>query len=1351
MKTHTPHPAGHTKNNSDPDAPTRTGCAQPFPQRYPYHRLSLSLVCALAATIMMPGTAHSAAGEPVVFPDIIKPIPPQARPSYPGNVAILLENTLGGISGLANLELQPRTIAGTGMSQPYNITKTYQGLFDPKKCYIYNYHTNESERHFAPVRFTTDNRCRAADAPWSGNWLNWATTRSLDVVSKTLMGGHRVKDTPTETWIETTWSADPTVDQRQTPSWFEMPSATYTPNLENRLLGASRPEGDLLDSTPFSLGSLGLFDGLFFGSYGLGNRFRFSMNSSINPFPFNDYLYIRPYTLTGGGVELPRTIREPINFRSSTETPCTDPVKPCEVTLRVKVCVPGLLESNCVQYSNGWKPEGVMQKYSDKFNFSLFSYLAVGLSTRHGAVMRSPMKSIAPYIADSTGQLVSNPAKEWDPVTGVLIANPDSSIAEKTSLETGIEVNRSGIINAIGQPVPTGSYPSRASPLAELYYAASRYYRGLGNVASWSDLSTIPETMDVAAGVSRASAIGSYPIVTEWGDPISLWCQPNFILGFASNENNFDFKVPGAEPLRLPHGGPAYLPLPSEIDTDDIDAAELTRTVSGMESDVDLDQIPFYFGQVTVGTNSPYVVGLSWDLRSRNIRPDLPGKGSHVSTFWVDLGSYLSLRGWELNLLALSAKYGGAKLPEDFDADAWGNDSLPDSFWKTTQDTVQPFGRSSRTNWRTTPDFPRPDNYFPATSANKMQSAVDKAFEEMAKQSQVGSGISLAANSTQLNEGTRSFQAQFASGSWAGDLLAFSVDENTGKLSTAPLWRAAEKLPVWSERKIFFHHPTGISGEHHIAFNNFSTLTDAQKTALGNADVMNYIRGDVSKERRNGGGFRNRAALLGDIVHSQPVYVGAPDPLLYRRAAFTGAGAYAAFAKSKADRKGVVYVGANDGMLHGFDANTGVELYAFIPNRVILNGLKDLSNPAYDHRYFVDGELTVADVYLGSTKGWRTVLVGTLGRGGPGLFALDVTDPANISLLWEKGPADIPALGRNLGKPVIAQVADAQWRVILGNGPDSTARKPQLVMVNIGTGAVSVIDTGEAGGNNGLSAVFTWDASNNGFIDTVYAGDLLGNLWRFKLAGTGSSAKLFTALGPDNKPQPITSAPLVGLQPGTQKTWVFFGTGRFLTRDDLQVKDIQTWYGMMDEGSQIAGRAALTKREILAEGIVGNFMARAIEEGSPGDMSGKKGWYIDLVSPPDNLARGERMVSLNLFRGNVLVGTTRIPDPSDPCEPEGVGFVMAINPFTGGRLDRHFFDFTADGAFTDADKISITTDAGAVLVFASGIGMPASPNRPIFIADVMQISLDDGNVVTLRTQGPASELRRTSWREVIGN
>ncbi|MEO8309487.1 MAG: hypothetical protein ABI616_15765, partial [Pseudomonadota bacterium] len=96
------------------------------------------------------------------------------------------------------------------------------------------------------------------------------------------------------------------------------------------------------------------------------------------------------------------------------------------------------------------------------------------------------------------------------------------------------------------------------------------------------------------------------------------------------------------------------------------------------------------------------------------------------------------------------------------------------------------------------------------------------------------------------------------------------------------------------------------------------------------------------------------------------------------------------------------------------------------------------------------------------------------------------------------------------------------------------------------------------------------------------------------------------------------------------------------------------------------------------------------------------------------------------------------------CQPSGKGFIMAINPFTGGRLDQTFFDLNGDGLFDNSDKLTVSGTPTIV----SGIGFDSSPNAPIFVENVMQVSLDDGSTRTLRTQGSAVDSRRLTWREI---
>ena len=1201
---------------------------------------------------------------------IVTQSPLQVGASLPGNLALTPSVEWPTINSVANLG-------------NYDVNTIYAGYFDSHKCYQYEYSATEAERHFYPVSTTASRTCTTEVAPWSGNFLTWAATQTIDPFRSAMTGGYRVRDTSTETWLE------------KARHDGQGGTGIY-PN--RRLPGSGNNSAMVSGATPFGSNWLRM------RIQGLGNKMRFRV--------LND------------GVDTGVVAYNPTAAVDHASRVCS--ANGCEVSVRVKVCVDGLLESNCKQYSSAWKPEGTLQEYSDRMRYSVFGYLNHSDMLRDGAVLRARQKYIGPTIPDEDGE-VDNPDKEWDATTGVLFQNPDADDASATSSALGVTIEHSGVINYLNRfGQMTAQNHKSYDPVSELYYSAVRYFKNQGNVPAYSNITS-----------NAYSLADGFPVITDWNDPVEYWCQQNTILGIGDIYTHRDKNLPGSscttdEPSK-----------PSQVSDDDtVDVVATTNHVGQMEGIGNIGSSC----EFTDRENSAFMAGLAWDSRVRDIRPDLDGGKTTISTYWVDVLEALSLEGMARNQFALAAKYGGARVPEDFDPDEWGDDPLPEAWWHTNGETMTPFG--SRGDGQ--PAFKRPDNFFTAGEAPAMVESLKTAFANIVAE-MTGSGASLAANSTKLETGTTTFQAQFFSGAWRGELNAFAVDPDTGSLITPPTWQAGNNIPAWATRKIYFHNPQGSNYNQRYNLFTRDNLGAAQRTALGADEteqtaVVDYLRGDRSNEIPDGT-FRVRQGVLGDIVHSQPVFVGRPNERLYASASFTGADTYGAFVTAQANRTGVVYVGANDGMLHGFNAATGVETYAFIPGRVILNDLKSLTSPEYEHKYFVDGEMTVADVHFSSPAAWKTVLIGTLGRGGPGIFALDVTDPDNVVFLWEKTAADIPALGRNIGKPVIAQVANGDWRVILGNGPDSTDNKAQLIMIGVQSGTVTTVDTGVAG-SNGLSAVFTWDTTADGFIDTAYAGDLQGNLWRFSgLASGTSTLKLYEARDPDyDQPQPISAAPLVGRNPDTGQRWVFFGTGRYLNELDPLNQQVQTWYGLIDSGTTIVGRTDLVEREIIAEGMIGDFGARVIDEAGVDDMIGKKGWFMDLVSP-ENGAEGERMVVPNQFQGRVLIGTTRIPDSSDVCRPTGRGFVMAIDPFTGARLDRTFFDITLDGLFNDADKLMV----GDVLMIVSGIGFRSSPNNPIFIENVMQVSLDDGSTQSMATQGTGVDARRMSWREIIGN
>ncbi len=295
-------------------------------------------------------------------------------------------------------------------------------------------------------------------------------------------------------------------------------------------------------------------------------------------------------------------------------------------------------------------------------------------------------------------------------------------------------------------------------------------------------------------------------------------------------------------------------------------------------------------------------------------------------------------------------------------------------------------------------------------------------------------------------------------------------------MSTAYSWKASEHIPTVSLRKIFTWKDATTKG---IEF-TWANLLTAQKTTLGNdSNVLNYLRGDQSKEIQNAGTFRTRKKLLGDIVHSSPYYVKDTN---------------------------TVYVGGNDGMLHAFSASTGVELFGYIPG-LVFNKVANLSSPSYTHTFFVDGDIAVSS--LAQTPGKNT-LVASTGRGAKGLFALDVTTPASFAasgVKWEYDGATDNDFGYVLGRPQIATLENySDPVVVVGNGHNSANGHAVLYIFNLETGAIiKKIDT-KIGGDNGMSTPALWDSDGNGKINAVYAGDLKGNVWRFDVSGASSTA-----------------------------------------------------------------------------------------------------------------------------------------------------------------------------------------------------------------------------------------------------
>jgi type IV pilus assembly protein PilY1 len=582
--------------------------------------------------------------------------------------------------------------------------------------------------------------------------------------------------------------------------------------------------------------------------------------------------------------------------------------------------------------------------------------------------------------------------------------------------------------------------------------------------------------------------------------------------------------------------------------------------------------------------------------------------------------------------------------------------------------------------------------FFSAQNPDVFAAELEAVLEEIVARVE-SSATSAATSSAVLQTDTLLYTAGFRSGDWSGRLDARAVNED-GTLGSLE-WDAEERLALRAPatRKIFTRRDdtgTAVEFQH-------GNLSAAQQAAIGRnptgasdglgAGRVAWLRGEEGAHAS----FRSRlptgdtapedVRLLGDIINSNPQFAD-----------------------------GVLYVGANDGMLHAFDASTGEELFAYIPSALLgpepgetFSSLSRLMEPDYSHRYFVDGTVRVVDLSVVGTP--KRILVGSLGAGGRSVFALDVTNPGSFDtsdVLWE---FTHPELGYNVGQPAIVKMSDGTTAAVFGNGYNSDSHRAMLFVVNVDNGAlIQVIDTGvgSAGTPNGLAApvVTDWPFSNLR-ANRIYAGDLQGNLWRFDVSAAPSTwndagrvTAVFTAVGPGGNPQPITSQPVIALNPAnSNEVVVAFGTGSYFRLEDQDSPGapIQSLYGIVDT---TAGMTALDRTDLLQQSITSQSMetfgtetvvVRVVSD-NVFDPVIHQGWYIDLT-----FEDGERVISEATFPSGPqqrrVRFSTLVPD-NNPCGTGRRGFIMDLDIVAGSRTGYTVFDLNRDGQYDDFDKLS---------------------------------------------------------------
>lgn len=780
--------------------------------------------------------------------------------------------------------------------------------------------------------------------------------------------------------------------------------------------------------------------------------------------------------------------------------------------------------------------------------------------------------------------------------------------------------------------------------------------------------------------------------------------------------------------------------------------------------------------------------------------PTNPATWQHMSTFTVGLGLSVDGLGATQSELFEWARTG--EKPDDL---AWGG-------WPTPGRNGGQ-GKSENVSDMLHAAINGHGDFFSARDPKQFADGIKQALAAIDETPGAGSTPSFSGGET-LTSSTRQYTASYTTGSWIGDLYSVGYDEDDDTFSVDP-WRASNQLPVASDRNIWTTTAAGAAVEFkpdnlsdYLETLGDNLYVDNEKGSEWGVHIVNYLRGDRSYEDQDSSPlddlFRKRDSLLGDIVTSTPVVVGAPKADLYEHVLnetyFDGLSGkkdtYDSFVAAKAARTPIVYVAANDGMLHAFNSSTGAEVFAFIPGAVVGGtgdaSLARLANPEYGvyspvdgtqpvpHQYFNDGKLTTQNVFIDGE--WKTILVGTTGRGtSRTVYALDITNPADLAdpkkaadaILWERSAGDGKSndewIGMALGRPTISLIKsstedEGQWVAHLGNGPNSEENKAALLQFDLATGELKVYSAGTMA-DNGLAAPYVIQASDaDGVSEYAFAGDLQGNVWRFELSPTGGSVStpIYIAKDDEGNRQPITADMYATQNSNTGAIWVFFGTGQFLTDDDIRqsTPQVQTWYGLralkrgsgLDEVKNSHSRTNLQEREILAENSVGSSIYRATSLGDFSDLTedDNVGWYMDLVSP-ENGVEGERAVYQTQLIGGRLIVNTLIPKSSSPCDTFPGGATLIVDPFSGANPGEGVLDTNDDDEIDDRDSTTIGGDLYPYNGQRYDVGMAGSVSALLGEGGTVRLfglGLDSSEMGLDTTMG-ATGTQRLNWHEIL--
>ncbi|MGY0218286.1 pilus assembly protein [Endozoicomonadaceae bacterium StTr2] len=374
----------------------------------------------------------------------------------------------------------------------YNDAFEYVGYFDPVGCY--NYIGGE----FAPVVPGTGpngHYCTTGAAPWSGNFLNWATMTRMDILRYVLYGGKRDFDSPTVTVLV---------------------RAELPPDIHSfvKVYDANAP-GNVATNfyTPYNEGAVsicnlteqeGNYDPMV--RIARGSYRRWSASEVIQ-------------CQWGNGASSP-----PLSARLGGQS----------LKVRVQVCVPGIDENRprCRRYGNVAKPAGLLQRFGENGQIHFGMLTGSDHNNIKGGVLRRNV--------------------------GPLVGNTNAS-ANEINLATGQFTGNAGIISSLdafrinGYSWSSRKYRDCITHSISIYTFKNSSYSGYdckdwGNPLGEMSL----EAIKYLAGASRTPEFYTNRDANQpapsWEDPLTpeTACSQCSIITISAGKNSFDWDDLGA-------------------------------------------------------------------------------------------------------------------------------------------------------------------------------------------------------------------------------------------------------------------------------------------------------------------------------------------------------------------------------------------------------------------------------------------------------------------------------------------------------------------------------------------------------------------------------------------------------------------------------------------------------------------------------------------------------------------------------------------------------------------------------------------------------------------------------------